>query len=313
MANPPLSSTMDSTSAGASGSMDFGSNSALVKEMKHSAASSFVLTCFSFHQVENTPQPLITFPRFRDLPSELRLSIWKMALETEAMSRVVIYHPRNNRYELQVVPSKNLVSPIMMATVESRECGLGWFDIRAQVVYYDCPDSWHRFEADSGQLLAHDDEHCTPRPLGFVYLRTDSHIFMSDNCLSLFPSGSFLWRLLLRYFRTAMHAAGVLDRCSAALSFRHQMLVRRALVVDWQLYPDPWQLLLTELPGRQELYALHIEGPVYEKFPTLFLDISRYGMLEIERHYGIQLKRARDGSGPYTDKRALPLGSLACV
>ncbi|KAK8022614.1 hypothetical protein PG993_013381 [Apiospora rasikravindrae] len=69
------------------------------------------------------------FTRFKDLAPEIRRMIWRHALEEESSSRIILVH----RPSLRIMPFKSLVSPIMLATHESRLCGKEFYNIYVDI------------------------------------------------------------------------------------------------------------------------------------------------------------------------------------
>ncbi|KAI1261052.1 hypothetical protein F5Y18DRAFT_403201 [Xylariaceae sp. FL1019] len=70
---------------------------------------------------------------FRSLPTELRLEIWKHALTEEILSRLVI------SYDTRIIPLRNLISPLLSVSTESRACALRQYDTKVEVYKVPSP------------------------------------------------------------------------------------------------------------------------------------------------------------------------------
>ncbi|KAK8064353.1 hypothetical protein PG994_006991 [Apiospora phragmitis] len=76
------------------------------------------------------------FQYFSQLPPELRLGIWKHALQEEAESRLVLFHQKHHR----VLPFKYLVSPILAVNAEARNAARKFYDVQLPVrPMFSCP------------------------------------------------------------------------------------------------------------------------------------------------------------------------------
>ncbi|KAI0160778.1 hypothetical protein GGR57DRAFT_456285 [Xylariaceae sp. FL1272] len=67
------------------------------------------------------------FKPFNDLPKELRLTIWELALAEELTSRLVIL------YQFCIIPTKNIISPLLSVNAESRGCALALYDTKVTI------------------------------------------------------------------------------------------------------------------------------------------------------------------------------------
>lgn len=108
----------------------------------------FKINKMCYNKVQAKPC-LETFSRFPQLPTELRLQIWEMAL--------LNLHPRPNwvkyffcdvRYH--ILPSKKLIDALLSVNQESRQQALGFYDIKLPIyrIKERCPQgSWvYKFE-----------------------------------------------------------------------------------------------------------------------------------------------------------------------
>lgn len=66
---------------------------------------------------------------FSQLPTELRLLIWKQALRNESSSRLVLLHRTSRR----VLPFRYLASPLLSVNMEARSVALKFYDVQLKV------------------------------------------------------------------------------------------------------------------------------------------------------------------------------------
>ncbi|KAK8859756.1 hypothetical protein PGQ11_010490 [Apiospora arundinis] len=76
-----------------------------------------------------------TFTAFPELPPELRVMIWKVALANEAHDRVALVH----RESLRIVPSKLMISPLLEVNCESRKEALRHYSYRLDILNVPAP------------------------------------------------------------------------------------------------------------------------------------------------------------------------------
>ncbi|KAK8043904.1 hypothetical protein PG994_012742 [Apiospora phragmitis] len=76
---------------------------------------------------------MATFTQFKHFPTEVRLIIWRHALEKESSSRIILVHKKTPR----IMPSKLLISPFLLTSHESRICAKGFYNV--QVDLYALP------------------------------------------------------------------------------------------------------------------------------------------------------------------------------
>lgn len=99
----------------------------------------------------STDQDLgVAFSRFSQLPPELRVYIWNVAIAKESGKRIVlldVFHPG------RLCPTQDLASPFLSVNQESRKCATR---------YYDCKVTVTRREtaAISGTIYLRPEEHC---------------------------------------------------------------------------------------------------------------------------------------------------------
>ncbi|KAI1262863.1 hypothetical protein F5Y18DRAFT_438671 [Xylariaceae sp. FL1019] len=71
------------------------------------------------------------------LPTELRLNVWELALENEtsndSSNRLIIL------YQIRVIPTKNLISPLLSTTRESRRCALKYYNVKLAIYKVPTP------------------------------------------------------------------------------------------------------------------------------------------------------------------------------
>ncbi|KAI1262857.1 hypothetical protein F5Y18DRAFT_429728 [Xylariaceae sp. FL1019] len=67
------------------------------------------------------------FKFFSQLPAELRLMIWELALAEELANRLVIL------YQFRIVPTSNIVSPLLFVNAESRACALALYSMKVTI------------------------------------------------------------------------------------------------------------------------------------------------------------------------------------
>jgi hypothetical protein len=92
----------------------------------------------------------IRFNKFGQLPPELRIYIWNLAIAEESRGRIVLldmFQPG------RVCPTQDLASPFLSVSRESRDCA---------VRYYDCKVMATRRETDTmaGVIHLRPEEHC---------------------------------------------------------------------------------------------------------------------------------------------------------
>lgn len=73
------------------------------------------------------------FTLFSGLPTELRLDIWERTLSDEVYNRLVIL------FNLRVIPTKKLFSPLLLVKKESRACALKLYKTSYQSMRYLSP------------------------------------------------------------------------------------------------------------------------------------------------------------------------------
>ncbi|KAK7909152.1 hypothetical protein PG985_015030 [Apiospora marii] len=78
------------------------------------------------------------FTLFSGFAPEIRRMIWRHALEEESSSRMVLVHESS----LRIMPSKSLISSIMRASQESRDCAREFYNVQVDV--YALPPSTTR-------------------------------------------------------------------------------------------------------------------------------------------------------------------------
>ncbi|KAK9776317.1 hypothetical protein SCAR479_06929 [Seiridium cardinale] len=80
---------------------------------------------------DRQPQTVLaaTFRLFSRLPIELRLIIWGYALSKESTKRIVLYDSSRGG----LMPSKQLVSPLLLVNKESRDAAQGFYNLRLDV------------------------------------------------------------------------------------------------------------------------------------------------------------------------------------
>ncbi|KAK6858176.1 hypothetical protein PG995_005875 [Apiospora arundinis] len=76
-----------------------------------------------------------TFTAFPELPPELRVMIWKLALANEAHDRIALVH----RESLRIVPSKLMISPLLEVNCESRKEALRHYSYRLDILNVPAP------------------------------------------------------------------------------------------------------------------------------------------------------------------------------
>ncbi|KAK8120461.1 hypothetical protein PG999_004581 [Apiospora kogelbergensis] len=71
---------------------------------------------------------------FSTLPSELRIKVWKEALENESDTRLVVtYFPEMLDPGTHILPHAGLLSPLLTVSLESRHCALAFYSLRLPV------------------------------------------------------------------------------------------------------------------------------------------------------------------------------------
>ncbi|KAH9904075.1 hypothetical protein F4778DRAFT_780757 [Xylariomycetidae sp. FL2044] len=94
------------------------------------------------------------FTVFQKLAPELRLYIWEEAFAEEAANRLIIL------FGTQIVPFKNLVSPLLSTNRESRQCVLKLCDLHHHVYKVPEPEPdrlcWESFLGSSAAWKDHD-------------------------------------------------------------------------------------------------------------------------------------------------------------
>ncbi|KAM0806582.1 putative 2EXR domain-containing protein [Seiridium cardinale] len=95
-----------------------------------------------------------SFGKFSQLPPELRIHIWNMAIMEEARERIIIMDVFNPG---RFCPTQDLASPFLLVDQESRGCATDYYNSKAKVT-----------RRGSG------------RASGTVYLRPEHHLFAID-------------------------------------------------------------------------------------------------------------------------------------
>ncbi|KAI1821198.1 hypothetical protein F4861DRAFT_542162 [Xylaria intraflava] len=115
---------------------------------------------------------------FKQLPPELRLEIWGIAVQTNARQRLVIEH------KSQVFPTRNLVtSAFFSVNAESREVATAFYPVRLAVYRRRGSPESRAYELLAPESVP--DTEGTPRPedcSGAVYLRPEL-----DTIISIYP------------------------------------------------------------------------------------------------------------------------------
>ncbi|KAI1411708.1 hypothetical protein F5Y13DRAFT_53789 [Hypoxylon sp. FL1857] len=105
------------------------------------------------------------FPRFTELPAELRLQIWETALYQETEKRFVVV----DFMERVVYPMRRLISPLLTVSSESRETAEAFFNLTLDVHRVPNPKVrlWPRKEIATGPSS------------GKLYLNLDRDLFVT--------------------------------------------------------------------------------------------------------------------------------------
>ncbi|CAJ2510147.1 Uu.00g060470.m01.CDS01 [Anthostomella pinea] len=80
---------------------------------------------------------MATFTVFQDLPTELRLGVWRQALHEEAKKRNILIRQADDH--IQVVPSKKLVSTFLLVNRESRESAQRFYSTKLGFIVPEKP------------------------------------------------------------------------------------------------------------------------------------------------------------------------------
>ncbi|KAH6657301.1 hypothetical protein BKA67DRAFT_554913 [Truncatella angustata] len=105
---------------------------------------------------------------FDQLPEELRLKIWEDALEDEYCSRLVFFCAKTGT----LLPTRNLVSPLLIVNQESRECALT--ERRHTVIVYKIPPAGYKRNGTQRESLLIRD--CVPAGCLRVNLKREHFI-----------------------------------------------------------------------------------------------------------------------------------------
>ncbi|KAI2620220.1 hypothetical protein GGS26DRAFT_595113 [Hypomontagnella submonticulosa] len=195
--------------------------------------------------------------RFSDLPTELRLLIWKAALYQEAQYRLVLVKTHSHR----ACPTTQLISPLLSVNIESRMVAKSFYNLTLDVyckVYSETP-------------------HCFDRtPAGKIYLSTDRDIF---TIIRGHICGPYQCPLPLPDYQRLSR-----DYITEPISDDDCDRVQRSFIVNthgWQ-FPSPLRYesrrskrILPQLTPEESEAWLRREGPFYtapEVFSVVFSD-----------------------------------------
>ncbi|KAK9773182.1 putative 2EXR domain-containing protein [Seiridium cardinale] len=127
---------------------------------------------------------LTTFTPFARLPIEIRLLIWDSALEEHASDNIVYYHDGDPTWDFcEIIPTRNLVCPLLAATWESRNYGLRWFDAKLDVQPVEHTPYFDFLRRGTDQ----EDVSETRTRAGHLFLRLDKHVFLVGDRLQEVP------------------------------------------------------------------------------------------------------------------------------
>ncbi|KAH8196918.1 hypothetical protein TruAng_008904 [Truncatella angustata] len=222
------------------------------------------------------------FHLFPLLLLELRLLIWEDALGTEAQQRIVPFHLDESNYGGLVIPMKNLVSPLLLTSRESRDCATKWYDAKIQVFTHKCSgDRYkvsHNGNGKNGSVYLR-------RTAGFLYLRLDRHIFL-QTCTASHGYNSSLTCLDDHDHIAAEYQYGelrnwIVRNCDATLSFRHRMKISHALYVTPTTNPKKiWLQTITSFPrlNRLDMITEHRWLSQDSSFAHFFQDLQDRGL-----------------------------------
>ncbi|KAK8872585.1 hypothetical protein PGQ11_003099 [Apiospora arundinis] len=76
-----------------------------------------------------------TFPKFRELPHELRIWIWEEFIRDESASRIVLMESEMvvGQTAARIMPLKRLISPLLLVCYESRYEALRHYNTRIDI------------------------------------------------------------------------------------------------------------------------------------------------------------------------------------